>query len=223
MATKTTHRRIETLLEKTETAMKQTAWFEAERHAVAALDLAIESGDHESAARACLPLQEARRQRALLAIDAAKGHVDVLDSVPGEIESVEAGVYLIEPNGVGADARRLRIAALQLEVPVLVVCREPVNRMGLVTIVAIGGSTVRTRVDPPAHLEQPDLEWTLAALERLGDSAIEGLDPGLSGPQRIDALRAVQRIDALRAVLDSVTDHERLHQALADALRAAAG
>jgi hypothetical protein len=73
---------------------------------------------------------------------------------------------------------------------------------------------VRTRVDPPAHLEQPDLEWTLAALERLGDSAIEGLDPGLSGPQRIDALRAV---------LDSVTDHERLHQALADALRAAAG
>ena len=92
MATKTTHRRIETLLEKTETAMKQTAWFEAERHAVAALDLASESGDHESAARACLPLQEARRQRALDAIDAAKGQVEVLDSVPAEIESVEAGV-----------------------------------------------------------------------------------------------------------------------------------
>ncbi|MAD18623.1 MAG: hypothetical protein CMJ52_00145 [Planctomycetaceae bacterium] len=214
MATKTTLRRIESLLEKTETAMKRAAWFEAERHAVAALDLAIESTDHESAARACVPLQAARHQRAVAAIEAADGHVDVLDSVPGEIESVEAGVYLVEPNGVGADARRLRIAALQLEVPVLVVCREPVNRMGLVTIVAIGGSTVRARVEPPADLEQPDLAWTLAALERLGDEAIEGLDPGLSGPQRIDALRAA---------LDSVTDHERLHHALAEALRDAAG
>ena len=66
MTTKTDIRRIDALLEKTEEAMKQTSWFAAERHAVAALDMALEAEDHELAARACLPLQEARRQQAEL-------------------------------------------------------------------------------------------------------------------------------------------------------------
>ncbi|MDG2021826.1 MAG: hypothetical protein P8J59_07740 [Phycisphaerales bacterium] len=214
MSTKAEIRRIDTLLEETEGAMKEASWYAAERHAVAALDLAIEAGDHELAARACLPLQEARRQRGLDAIDAANGTVVMLDHIPAEIESVDPGVFLLYPNAVGADARRLRIAALQFEVPIFVVCREPDTRLGLVPVVALGGTTVRARIDPPEDPDDPTLEWVINAMEQLGDAAIDGLDPGLSGSQRIDALRSM---------LDSVPDHERLHQALADALRAAAG
>jgi hypothetical protein len=214
MTTQADIRRIDALLEKTEEAMKQASWYAAERHAVTALDAALEAGDHELAARACLPLQEARRQRALDAIDAANGTVVMLDHVPAEIESAEPGVFLLHPNAVGADARRLRIAALQFEVPVFAVCREPDTRLGMVPIVALGGRTIRTRIDPPADPDNPTLDWVINAMEQLGDAAIDGLDPGLSGPQRIDALRTA---------LDSVPDHERLHQALAEALRDAAG
>ena len=157
---------------------------------------------------------EARRQRRLAAIDASGGEVRLQRQISQEIESADPGVHLIVPHGVGADARRLRICALQTEVPALVVCREPDTMRGLVPIVAIGPVTVRAQVEPPADPESPDLAWVLAAQEALGDAAIDNLDPALSGPDRIEALREA---------LESVPDHERLHQALAAALREAAG
>ena len=85
---------------------------------------------------------------------------------------------------------------------------------GLVPIVAIGGVTVRAYVDPPEDPSAPSMEWTLAALEALGDAAIERIDPAASGPDRISGLRNA---------LESIPEHEKLHQALAAALRAAAG
>ncbi len=213
-STKSKSSRIQKTLAAAEAALKAGHWFEAERKAIEALDAAIEAGDHGLAADACLPLQEARRQRVIAAIDVSGGQVRMVTQVPQELESVDAGVHLLLPHAVGADARRMRVCAMQTEVPLLVVCREPLTDRGLVPIVSLGHTTVRGYVDPPDDIESHDLAWVLGAQEALGDAAIDSLDPALSGPARIEALRHH---------LDTVPEHERLHQELAAALRAAAG
>ena len=58
------------------------------------------------------------------------------------------------------------------------------------------------------------MEWTLGAMEALGDAAIDRLENCKDGPDRISTLRNA---------LDSIPEHEKLHQALALELRAAAG
>ena len=204
----------ESHLADAERALKSARWFEAERAALASLDAAIDAGLHELAAEAVLPLQEARRQRVLMAIDASGGTPCVIDDVEAELESVDEGVHLLVPHAVAADARRMRVVALQTETPMVAVCREPETDAGLVPIVAIGGVTVRAYVDPPEDPSAPSMEWTLAALEALGDAAIERIDPAASGPDRISGLRNA---------LESIPEHEKLHQALAEALRTAAG
>lgn len=214
MPAKSPPSRIEKTLASAEQALQAGKWFEAESLAVEALDAAIAAGAHGLAADACLPLQEARRQRRLAAIDIANGQVQLQTQISQELESADPGVHLVVPHGVGADARRLRVCAFQTGVPALVVCREPETMDGRVPIVAIGPVTVRAKVDPPADPDSPDLAWVLAAQEALGDAAIDRLDPAMSGPARIEALREA---------LESVPDHERLHQALAAALREAAG
>ena len=82
--------RIQKTLAAAEAALKAGQWFEAERKAIEALDAAIEAGDHGLAADACLPLQEARRQRVIAAIDASEGEVRMVTQVPQELESVDA-------------------------------------------------------------------------------------------------------------------------------------
>lgn len=214
MPAKTKTSQIESQLAAAEKAMKAAHWFEAERKSLAALDTAIAAEAYGLAADATLPLQEARRQRTLMAIDVCDGAPNILDQVEQELETVDPGVHLLIPHAVAADARRMRVAAIQNEVPMIAVCREPDTRGGEVPIVAIGEVTVRTYVSPPVDPEKPSLEWLLAAMESLGDAAITRLELEVRGPQRIAALRNA---------LDSVPEHEKLHQALAEALRKAAG
>jgi hypothetical protein len=156
-------------------------------------------------------LQEARRQRLQQAFDAKK--VFILNSGVVEEMRILPGCYIVEPPLVGADARRLRLAALRDEIPVAVLCREPINRMGLCPVVAIGGVTVRTRIQPAKNPDKPTLSWFANALEELGAFAIETVDAG----HDLD-----KQIDDLLAKLDAHPDHEGLHQTLADLCRRAA-
>lgn len=205
-----TSKRLESMMSRAEAAMKRSAWFEAERLALKAIEAAREVEDFEFMARVCLPLQESRRQRMLMAIDAADG-VRILEHVEPEPE-IEPGIIMVRPPGVAADARRLRIAALQQEVPIIVLTREPTNQLGLCPIVSIGRITIRIRIDGPKNPEKPTVKWVLASMEQLGDGAIETVE---------DNGNIVSRIDALLARLDSIPDHERLHQELAEACRSA--
>ena len=214
MTTKKKSSISESHLTSAEQAMKDARWFDAERDALAALDTAIQSGLHELAADAILPLQKARRQRVQMAIDASGETPNVLDKVDSELEAVEAGVHLLIPHAVAADAHRMRIVGLQTEVPILAVCREPLTSTGMVPIVAIGEVTIRTYVDPPEDPEVHSMAWTLAAMESLGDTAIERAGESTSVPERITALRHA---------LDSIPEHDRLHLALAEELRSSTG
>ncbi len=204
------HEKVDEIMERAEAALRRSQWFEAERLAHRAVELARAQEDFGLLARVCLPLQESRRQR----IQEATGNrkLNVLQSDITEDMPLKPGCYLVQPPAVGADARRLRLAALRREVPVAVLCREPRSQLGLCPVVAIGQVTIRTRIDPPKDWDKPDHKWFLGAMEQLGDAASEMLDTGLE----LD-----RQIDFLLAALDAVPDHEKLHQVLASVCKEA--
>jgi hypothetical protein len=202
---------VQQLMERAQAALHRNQWFEAERLALRSLEMARAARDFSLMARIALPLQEARRQRLQAAFDS--GNFRIVDEAFGEDVRVDPGCYLVQPPLVGADSRRLRLAALDQEAPAAVLCREPLTKLKLCPIVTIGQVTIRTKIDPPRHWERPTLEWFIAALEALGDAAIETLD------KNADPVRLV---DAILARLDAIPDHEKLHQELAHACREAA-
>jgi hypothetical protein len=181
--------------------------FEAERHALKALMLARQDNDFQGMTKIIPGLMEARIKRLRDAMKGAKVSI-VEGPVPEDIQP-KKGCYLVQPPQVGADARRLRIAALERGVCVAVVCREPLTQLKLVPVVAISpGMTLRTCVEKPRNLDKPDLEWMSEAIEALGEFAVESLDPDMI-PQR--------RVDALLERLDALPEHQGLHQALVQA------
>lgn len=204
-------RKIDELMERASGALVQMRYFEAERMALKALAMAREATDFERMSRIIMPLQEARRQRLQQALD-VEG-VTIVDQPVEENSVLESGCYLVRPLMVGADARRMRLAALNHDVPVLVVCREPNDQLGLVPIVAITpGKTLRAKVRPQPKKENPDQAWLVEAMEELGDASLRGIDP---------ALEIVRRIDLLLMYLDALPEHEGLHIALEESCKEA--
>jgi hypothetical protein len=202
---------VQTLMTKAQQALSRNHWFEAERLAAKALDMARGEGDFHLMARISLPLLEARRQRMQIALDSKK--VVILESPPPADMELKPVCYLVQPPLVGADARRLRLLALEREVPALVLCREPRTQIGLCPMVAIGQVTIRTRIDPPKTWDKPTPSWFAEAGEQLGDAAIESIDPTAEPARQVDAL--LERLDAF-------PDHEKLHQSLEEACQVAA-
>jgi hypothetical protein len=223
---------IDREMERASRALEATRYFEAERIARRALEAAYSRRDYERMARVLLPLQEARRQKRQLAADV--GPARVLGALPGSRKAPHAGLYLLQPPLIAADARALRERADAAKVPVYVLVREPLTRDGLWPIVAsspgvAGGPpvTIRTKVSPPAPVPRversptrdaikPGSElpaaWFEAAGEALGDAAIA----------KIDATHhPAWRVDDLMALLDAHPDHEKLHQRLGEACREA--
>ncbi len=123
---------------------------------------------------------------------------------------VEPGLYLLRPPFfVAADARRIRLMAMEQSVPVLAVCHEPVTSVGLCPVVAIApGATIRTKVRPPADWDDAEgvADWMEAAHEALGDAAVDLIDGELA---------AIKRLDQLLDRLDAIPEHRELHEAVA--------
>lgn len=203
--------KIDRLMEKASEALEETRYFECERLCLDALEMAHGGEEYERMARIILPLQEARRQKRLAAVDAKK--LFILEEPLAEGEALEPGCYLLQPPLVGADGRDLRERADREEVPVFVLVREPKTRAGLWPLVMIGPVTVRARVKPPKNENRPDRAWFLAAGESLGDEAIAQVAPDLS---------VTQRVNELYDRLGTITEHEKLHQAMEEACRRAA-
>jgi hypothetical protein len=216
--------RIDQRMEKATRALTTGEYFAAETQALAALEAARRIEDWDRMARVCMPLQESRRLKRQLAMDA--GLRLVVRDQPRRAPDLRAGMRLVEPPCIGLDGRRLRETADKKKSPMIVLAREPAvktgPRAGLWPIVgvtgereSIGGPTgrlsVRAYVHPPAG-EVPDLTWFLSTGEALGDAALARIDP--KDP-------AQWRVDDLLEMLDAVPDHEKLHQALAAACREA--
>lgn len=204
MPSLTKKKRIDELIDKATVSFSRDAIFECERMGVKALTMARDQGDFERIIRIAQLLLDVRQQR--LEIAMKRGRVNIFEGPITETVKVEPGCYLVQPPQVGADARRLRLAAFQNEVPVAVLCREPITSLKLCPIVAIcPGTTLRTKIDPPKNLEKPTVKWFAGALTALGDWAIEGLDPG------VDPIR---RINTVIEHLDALPEHVGLHETL---------
>lgn len=192
---------------KAEEALSAGEVFEAERAALKVLMSARAERDFTRMASIVPTLLEARMRRVSAAL--AGKRLTVIDTPISEETKASKGCFLIQPPQVGADARRLRVAAFEQNVPLVVLCREPLTQVKLLPIVAISpGVTVRTKVRPPKSLEKPDMAWFEEALEALGAFAIETLDASMTAERRVDAL--LERLDA-------VSEHEGLHHALQQA------
>jgi hypothetical protein len=212
MATASQTKQIDKLMERASQALVKTKYFDAEALAVKALHAARQAEDFERMGRIVLPLQEARRQRLQIALEA--DHVTVVSESVTEETRAESGCYLVQPPQVGADARRLRLGALERKIPVAVVCREPLTQLKRCPVVAIGpGVTVRTHIDPPDDPDDVGMAWFVYAMEEIGDAAIGGIDPGLA---------TLKRLEALLGRLEAIPDHEGLHLALEETCREAA-
>lgn len=200
-------KRVDELIEATAASLSRRAFFEAERMAQKAITLAQQANDFRRMAATVDPLLKARMGRMQLAIDAATaGRITIVDEPITDQMKLEPGFFLVQPPQVGADARRLRMAALQNEIPVLVICREPLTKLGLSPVVAIGpGATVRTRIDPPANYDQPELQWFLDALNALGQEAIAAID---------SEMEVTRRLRHILERLDTVPEHADLHDLL---------
>jgi len=204
MPTTSHPKRIDELIEKAMVSLNRGAYFECERMGIKALSMARQRRDFERMIKVAEVLMDVRQQRLDIALSCGK--VTIFDGPVTDAMTVKPGCFLIQPPQVGADARRLRLAAFQTEVPVAVVCREPVTSLKLCPIVAIcPGTTIRTQINPPRNLEKPTIKWFTGALEALGESAIESVDQGIEISRRIDA--TMERLDAL-------PEHTGLHQLL---------
>jgi hypothetical protein len=214
---------IDRFMERASRALEAMRYFEVERLCHRAMRLAHLGLDFERMARIALPLQEARRQRRLQAVDS--GHTAIVDRPPHPGGPIAPGCYLIRPPLIGVDARVLRDRADDQGVPVISVAREPLTRDGRWPVVTVGAVSVRSRLDPPYPVLRvettptkddssapPPPSWFEAALERMGDDAIARVNP---------ADPAAWRVEEFLELLDAHRDHEKLHQRLADACRAA--
>ncbi len=195
---------VDELLEKTRGSLDRKAYFEAERMALKALQIARQVNDFERMIMAVTPLWEAREGRLKAALSGRK--VTVVDEPVTENTKVKPGCYLVEPPQVGADGRRLRLSGLQNDVAVAVICREPLTQLKQWPIVAIGaGVTMRARIAPPKDQSKPDMKWFAGAMEQLGEWAMQTIDP---------TLEPVRRIDVILERLDTVPDYRGLHELL---------
>lgn len=204
MSQSTKNDRLQADFKKAKSALKAKNAFEAERIALGVLEAARSSCDFNLMCEVLPILRDARTLRVEAALTATD-EIRFLEHPIEEGQKVEPGCYLVEPPRVGADARNLRLAALEQEVPVAIICREPVTQMQLRPIVAIGRITVRARVLPADNDAHPDIDWFLSAMNEIGETAIDSLDTGAA---------ILKQIDGLMDRLDTIPDHPRLHDAL---------
>ena len=201
--------RIDELLKKAESSLSRSAVFEAENMAVKALTMARQDIDYALMATIIPLLRDirmARLKQSMHATAKTKARVVVMKEAITEGMKISRGCYLIQPPQVGADARRLRLAAFEAGVPVAVVCREPATVTGQCPVVAISaGATVRVKIDPPSKPDKPDMSWFTGAIQQLGDWAVDSLDVTLPPTRKVEAL--LERLDAL-------PEHVGLHDAL---------
>lgn len=226
------------LMTRASQALVRMDYLTCERLSVQALHLARSSENWTELARILLPLQEARRQRRLVAADTAVRLGCKLDEDDGQTAGAQIGscaeltlrqllegrvtgcVLLTGPGSMETATKLVKDAdesGLYLEVMVTESSRDSLSW----DLRSLGAPEVFCPVDaPPADLQgrwiepQPSIEqFRKAAAWFLAASEKLG-DAVRAGAPSMDY--PVERADYLLKGLDAVRDHERLHQDLAD-------
>ncbi|WP_432797310.1 hypothetical protein [Poriferisphaera sp. WC338] len=229
--------KLDDMMEQASTLLMQGDYPDSEQMCEQALTLARESKDWDYYARILLPLQEVRRQRRMTAAD---GEVVLgttsnnLNRLEAWAEQAKAGCIMVsgEVKREGAHQLLKYTRDRKLNVEVLFGEHDQTNNSWNLWSVGEIDAKVHCRVDelPGAwqerrwtSLDVPEegtskyanapAGWFLYACEQLGDAAIAQTQEPMGTPQRVLELEKY---------LHEVGDHEKLHEALAEAARAAA-
>ncbi|MEZ6242236.1 MAG: hypothetical protein R3B57_04265 [Phycisphaerales bacterium] len=207
-------------------ACEGSRWHEAAAGAERAMNAARQASDFETLARATVLAARALSEIRAEAIAASPKGALIAGRDTELPDPVPPGCYLLQPPMVGADATRFRDMARAAEVPVMVLTREPLTRAGLWPVVSVGRVIVRARIQPPAGVKEDEsrmtrdnypgpapLDWFLAAHARLGEAALERIDPD-EHPHH--------RVDDLLELFSAIPEHPAITAALVETAREAA-
>lgn len=203
---------LDAIMETASRALADMDYLTCESLCLLALDEARNAGRFGYYASILLPLQEARRQRRILA---ATGNVQLGSGDAGFdparwLAGRSAGcIVLTHPHSAEYAMSLIETARLDKQY-IEVLFADNVQDDPIWTLRSYDGPKVSCTVSAPTK-ENDSTQWFIDATERLGDAAIQSVD---------NALRGVSLVDALEARLRVFPDHELLHQRLADAARA---
>lgn len=206
---------LDNLMERASQALAGIEYLSCEALCLEALGLARESGRYGYYARILLPLQEARRQRRMIA---AAGEVQLGSGEAGFdphvwLDAHEAGCIVLTHPHSAEDAAALDHRARERQQCVEVLFADNPAGAGEWTLRSYAGAAVSCTIAAPKD-DTVKTPWFIAATEKLGDAALADVD---------DTLTGVARVEALERHLAAFPDHEILHQRLAEAARAVRG
>ncbi len=206
--------KLDEIMEQASRALADMDYLKCEALCVQALESARGQKRYRYYARVLLPLQEARRQRRMIA---AQGEVLLGGGVNGIdwmawLEQDRPGcLALTHPNSV-EDARELTEQTRRDGRFVEVLFADNPQDADRWVLRAYEGPEVSCEIKAPAD-GQDAAQWFLHATEKLGDAALSSVEDTLTGEARVEALQARLRV---------FPDHELLHQHLAQAAKEAA-
>jgi hypothetical protein len=224
-------RTIDEMMEEASVALVRMDYLTCEALCLDALAEARRAGDWGYYARILLPLQEARRQRRIIAAEGVVAlGVNAADAAArAAIESLKAGSVVLTRPSSAADARTLSACAREARRHVEVLLADNDSTAETWTIRSFAGPAVACPIAAPprawvGHFLAPGAvkptadgkspaDWFIDATECLGDAALAEIPV---------ALAPDERLSALEACLEVVSDHEIIHQRLADAARSLA-
>jgi hypothetical protein len=215
---------LDAIMDDASRALVAMDYLACESRCVEALRLAREAEEWTYYARILLPLQEARRQRRMIAAEGTLriGTPDLKDTPLQWLDRMTPGCIVLTPPHTPDQAGQLQQHAREQRAHVEVLFAEPgASAWRLRTFAGRVAecefrappveSMHRWLADPADGRRQDAAEWFIDATEALGDALIAGVG---------EAEGTRGRIVALESCLDAMTDHEKLHQRLADAARA---
>lgn len=202
---------LDAIMEKASRALADMDYLTCEALCLDALTEAKRADRYGYYARVLLPLQEARRQRRMIA---AAGDIQLGSGQgfePGAwLENRVAGcVVLTHPHSAG-DARAIHQRVRQNKQFVEVLFADNALEESQWTLRSYDGPAVNCSIAAPLSNISAS-QWFIEATERLGDAALTGVDSKLTGKALVDELESRLRV---------FPDHELLHQCLADAAKA---
>ncbi|MFP4225045.1 MAG: hypothetical protein ACLFVN_13395 [Phycisphaeraceae bacterium] len=226
---------LDDIMNRASEALARTDYLTCEARCLDALALARDEEEWDYYARILLPLQEARRQRRIIASEAGVrlGSASLTGRPQDWLERHDAGCFLLTRPHTAETASNLASLAWSEELYVEVLFADSRAEGDTWTVLATAGPAVtcelpapppawRDRWLPAGEVPEPEagsplppgetpVDWFIDATEKLGDAAIAQVTAPLGSPERVDQLSRM---------LDVVTDHEQLHQRLGEAARA---
>ncbi|MEX2216813.1 MAG: hypothetical protein WD768_22050 [Phycisphaeraceae bacterium] len=217
---------LDTIMEDASLALAKMDYLTGEATCLKALSLASEQRDWAYYGRILLPLQECRRQRRMIAAEGVVrlGTADLTGAAESWLGDLPEGCIVLTHPHSREDARRLQAAARDRQHHVEVLFADNEASASRWKLCAFTGPSIEVEVAaPPAAWRNAWLrpgavaekgaklpaDWFVDATEKLGDALLA----------RVTTENPRQRIAELEACLAAMSDHEILHQRLADAAR----